>query len=289
VKIALGTVQFGQNYGVANQSGQVDQPEIDRILDLARKSGIDTLDTAIAYGDSEARLGAAHVQDFRLVTKLPALPAGVEDVKRWVLAQLHASRERLQVGGLYGVLCHDAADWFGGHAHGLHDALAEAKTSGLVTKIGVSIYDPSILGQVLAQEKPDLVQAPMNVLDRRLADSGWLDRLCDAGVEIHARSIFLQGLLLMEREHIPPRFARWSNLWTDWHDMLKEVDISPIQACLWHVLSNPHIDRAVVGVDSHAHLKQLVDVARELPRPLDLSKLRSEDMRLLTPSMWTAL
>ena len=289
MKMALGTVQFGQNYGVANRSGQIDPSEIAVILDFARRSGIDTLDTAIAYGDSEARLGAAHVGDFRIVTKLPPLPSDSPDVMDWALSQMELSRKKLQVKSLYAVLCHNAPDWFGEHADALHAALARAKATGIVRKIGVSIYEPSMLERVCARAMPELVQAPMNLLDRRLADSGWLDRLHAEGIEIHARSLFLQGLLLMDRDAIPAKFSPWRDVWEQWRAMLVAAGTSPIEACLWHILSDPRIDRAVVGVDSFKHLHQLVDIARHVPESFDFPSLDIWDARLLTPSNWSSL
>jgi aryl-alcohol dehydrogenase-like predicted oxidoreductase len=287
MKLALGTAQFGQAYGVANQRGRLEQSEIGSIIDLARSFGVDTLDSAIAYGDSEARIGACDAQGFRIVTKLPPLPSGVEDVAAWVGAQVRGSLERLKVPSLYAVLCHRGSDWYGDGD--LHAALAEARAAGLVEKIGISIYDPLILTSVMAHAVPDLIQAPISIFDRRLEESGWLLRLHDAGTEIHARSVFLQGLLLLERGRIPPQFEVWSDLWDDWRDSLDRAGMSAAMACLGYVLSNPHVTRVVVGVDSEAHLKELVRAARHSFPGFDAGQFISKDERLLNPSMWSAL
>jgi aryl-alcohol dehydrogenase-like predicted oxidoreductase len=288
MRLAVGTAQFGDAYGVANKTGRLSQSDIADILNLARRSGIDTLDSAIAYGDSEARIGASNVHGFRIVTKLPLLPAGIENVTEWVLTQLRGSLERLMVGRLYGVLCHRGADWYGDKSRELHAALTQAKAEGLVEKIGVSIYDPSILPFIMARTVPDLVQAPISIVDRRLVESGWLLRLYEAGTEIHARSVFLQGLLLMERKQIPPQFELWSDLWDAWHDNLDRAGTSPAQACLGHVLSNPHVARVVVGVDSEAHLQDLIQASQHLPASFD-TEMRVKDQRLLDPSTWSML
>src|SRR3979490_7479 len=103
-RLALGTVQFGQRYGVANDSGQVPSAAVRAILLRAAEAGIDTLDNAIAYGDSETRLGAVGVSSWRVITKLPSPPDNVSDAGQWVYAQVRGSLQRLRVGQLEGVL-----------------------------------------------------------------------------------------------------------------------------------------------------------------------------------------
>lgn len=75
-RLALGTAQFGMRYGVANRVGQVPAGEARRILERARTAGMDTLDTAAAYGASETLLGSVGVADWIVVTKLPPCPRG---------------------------------------------------------------------------------------------------------------------------------------------------------------------------------------------------------------------
>lgn len=285
MKLALGTVQFGQTYGVANHGGQVGHAEIARILGLAREALVDTIDTAIAYGDSEASLGAAGVGDFRIVTKLPRIASHVEDVATWVMEQLQASLSRLGVPALHGALCHHAPDWFGEHGDALRDAFDRAKASGLVEKVGVSIYDPGMLDSIVEQARPDLVQAPLSILDRRLISSGWLDRLHDDGIELHARSIFLQGVLLMARDERPGYFNRWAGLWADWHHFLTHHDLTALEACLGYALSHPQISRVVVGVDSAGHFEELCRVARRC-REVPGGLAAMADLELLDPSRW---
>jgi len=250
MKIALGTVQFGLDYGVANEDGQVRATEVQQILSESKKSGIDTLDTAIAYGTSEEVLGKVGIDGFRVVTKLPSLPTNNGDVFRWVRDQVEASLARLGQKKLYGLLLHRPEDLSGSRGGQLIQALADLKDVGIVQKIGVSIYSPDELEMVCKKINIDLVQAPLNVVDRRMETSGWLDRLKSDGVEIHTRSVFLQGLLLMERSKIPMKFSRWSNMWNIWQENLRELGVTPLEACLSYPLSLDQIDQVIVGVDS---------------------------------------
>jgi aryl-alcohol dehydrogenase-like predicted oxidoreductase len=282
-RIALGTVQFGLDYGIANESGQVSRNEGARILEVARSGGVDTLDTAVAYGESESRLGEIGVAGWRIVSKLPPLPKDVVDVAEWVRTSTRGSLDRLKVPVLGGLLLHRSAD-LAERGTELHGALLALRADGVVEKIGVSIYHPSEL-DAISRHEIDLVQAPFNVLDRRLAASGWLKRLRDRGVELHTRSTFLQGLLLMPPGKRPARFHRWDALWRRWDAYLREHDTSALAASLGFVLG-AGVDRVVVGVDSANQLQEILVAASKNVRgiPDDLS---SDDLDLISPVNWS--
>ncbi len=286
-KIALGTVQFGLPYGIANLQGQVTRSEAGKILQLAHKSGIAMLDTAIGYGESEKCLGELGVQDFKIITKLPIVPEGCVNVKNWVKEQLLASCSRLNVKSIYGLLLHCSSQAAGLDGKILMRVLHDLKNDGLVQKLGVSIYDPSELDTIVVESFPDIVQAPLNLVDHRLDSTGWLTRLNNEGTEIHVRSVFLQGLLLMPRISIPQKFKQWATIWGKWHNWLLEHQISAIEACLAYPLSFPEIDRVVVGVDSVNQLSELMKAARSTNG--NFPDLCSFDENLINPSYWGLL
>jgi aryl-alcohol dehydrogenase-like predicted oxidoreductase len=154
-----------------------------------------------------------------------------------------------------------------------------------VTKIGVSIYEPDILDQ-LSSYAFDLVQAPLSPFDQRLKTSGWLSRLSRLGVEIHTRSAFLQGLLLLPSSRRPPQFSVWSEAWTAWDRYLDEQQLSPLSACLGFVLSQAEVGRVVVGVDGLRQLDEILAAPTGpfAPLPDALSKLPPH---LLNPANWS--
>ena len=289
MKLALGTVQFGLHYGIANEAGQVSLGEAQSVLSLAKANEIDVLDTAIAYGASEEVLGKVGIDGFRVVTKLPSLPDDQNNVASWVTEQVRESLARLGQKKLYGLLLHRPRDLLGLKGGQLIQALADLKNDGIVQKIGVSIYSPDELNEICKKIKIDLVQAPLNVVDRRLESSGWLDRLKGDGVEVHTRSVFLQGLLLMERSKIPQKFSRWSNLWDRWHEKLQDSGASPLEACLAYPLSLDQVDQVIVGVDSAAQLSEILQVAKNGNEVLDTSFMRCADLDLINPSNWNYL
>lgn len=285
-RLALGTAQFGSSYGVANRTGAVSERELSAILETAKAAGLTVLDTAALYGNAESRLGEAGVNGWRIVTKLPPLPADAGDIEQWALNAIHDSLARLRQPSVFGLLLHRANDLRGPRAAELYAALSVAKKQGLVSKIGVSIYSPSELDDLPSTFKFDLVQAPLNVFDRRLVSSGWLDRLAGEGAEVHARSVFLQGLLLMRSADRPAYFARWSPQLAAWTSWFESHHLTAEKACLDFVLSHPSIAQVVIGVDTVSQLRDLIAAANAPAAALAPSTLAVDDAGLIEPFRW---
>lgn len=286
--LALGTVQFGLPYGIANRHGQVGADEAAAILGDARRLGVATLDTAIDYGESESRLGAIGVRDWAVNSKLPAVPEGCADIDAWVVGQVSASLARLRVERLHALLLHRPQQLLGPQGAALYRALDALKARGWVARIGVSVYAPAELEALCDRYGPDcdgfdVVQAPLNIVDRSFVGSGWTERLHAAGIEVQVRSIFLQGLLLMPQR--PAYFDRWEPLWRRWSAWLERSALTPLEACLGYVASVRGVDRIVVGVDSRT---QLAQIAAALRTPVaDVPpELGSDDPALIHPSQW---
>lgn len=285
MKLALGTVQFGLQYGVANTSGQVKPSEVLKILNLARSCGIDTLDTAAAYGDSESVLGTAGVGDFDIVTKIPPFPVQGPPISDWIEATVLHSIKTLGQKSIKGLLFHRSQDLLRADGPLAYSTLAKLKEQGLVEKIGVSVYSPTELDALFLHFKFDIVQVPMNIFDRRIVLSGWLDKLKNFGVEVHIRSAFLQGLLLMPPQKRPGYFLKWDDIFRDYDVWLKEEGLTALHACLGFLHAVKGIDKIVVGTDSASQLEQII----ESFKPLRVSvpdSLMSSDESLINPSLW---
>ena len=289
MKLALGTAQFGLSYGVANTSGQISVNEACKILDYCKAVGINTIDTAIDYGTSEECLGASGVDEFDVITKIPAIPKFCPDVNFWLKSQLESSLMRMNLKSVYGVMLHRPEQLFGSFGPAILKSLADLKDKGKVKKIGVSVYDPKELEDIYSLYEFDLVQTPFNLIDRRLVSTGWLDRLNERGVEIHCRSCFLQGLLAMPKEDIPKKFSAWEGLWSNWHGWLGHgTPISAVEACIAFIDSFEGIGKIVVGVDSQEQLEQLVAASKKKIDVKSLPDISSDDTQLINPSNWSS-
>jgi aryl-alcohol dehydrogenase-like predicted oxidoreductase len=285
MKLMLGTAQFGMQYGIANNIGQPNQDVIKEILNAALTDGIDMLDTAAEYGDSEERLGMAGVADWKIVSKFSGytndfLNQG-EDIRKNFLLSL----QKLKVNNIYGLLLHRPNLLMQKNGDNLYRCLRLLKEEGLVKKIGISIYDPETLDGILSRFDFDLVQAPLNPIDQRLISSGWASRLSSMGIELHVRSIFLQGLLLMDKDQRPAYFDKWSKTWSIWNDWLNDSGASAIQACIGFANNHSEVDRIIVGIESKGQLLEIVSAMQNsiLKLPMNLSSI---DVGLINPGNW---
>lgn len=285
-RIAIGSAQFGLEYGVMNQRGQVPPAEVGRILARARSFGIDTVDTAVAYGTSEQTLGAAGVRDFRIVTKLPRVPDS-EDVASWVVNTVRQSVAKLGVHKVHALLLHHPSDLEGPSGRELASGLTEVKSEGLAGKVGISAYEPNEIARYGALIGLEAVQVPLSVVDRRFVDTGTIERLHRAGIEVHVRSIFLQGLLLTDPALLPPRFLRWVRLWSSWRGWLESHGISPLEGCLAYALSCTGVDRIVVGIDCEQHLIE-IGKASTIGEIDEFPDVASNELDLVNPTLWGA-
>ena len=288
MKLALGTVQFGLDYGAFNAAGRVDERQAGEILDVALAAGIDTLDTARAYGTSEDVLGALNAATrFRIVTKIAALGAA-GDKRQAVTESLATSRASLRTERLDAVLFHSAGDLLGPDAGAAWDAAERVCADGHVGVLGVSVYDADEALAIADRFPIRLVQLPVSIFDQRALASGALDRLKARGIEVHARSVFLQGFALSDPDHLPAGLARFAPTLATFRDFAARNDTSPLAAAVGFVLSQSCIDRLVVGVQSGRELQEIC-LASQMP--LDLAsaeEVASSELQLLNPGLWPA-
>jgi aryl-alcohol dehydrogenase-like predicted oxidoreductase len=291
MKLGLGTVQFGSDYGVSNPGGQTPIEEVAHVLEYATSVGIEILDTAAAYGDSESVLGKVlpSGHGFRVVTKVSSVgPYQDPSVSASLIGDsVRASLECLHMSSVYGVLLHRAADATGPRGARVVEGLAELKRDGLVKKVGVSVYVADELEAVLANFVPDIVQLPSSAIDQRLLRSGWLARLEAMGVETHVRSIFLQGLLLMPAGRRQARFAEYQEELDRFGQFCASHGLTPLEAALGYVRQIPG-SVAIVGVTKRGELEEIVHAmdSNQVPTLDEYAALASDQEGLVNPSRW---
>jgi aryl-alcohol dehydrogenase-like predicted oxidoreductase len=288
MRLALGTVQFGADYGVSNQEGRVSTRTVGEILTAAREEGVDLLDTAHLYGDAEAVLGAALTASamVRIVTKTPRFDGAGPDGPRRLQDAFSMSLARLGRKAVHGLLFHHAPDLLGEDGDRLWSAASELRERGLVTALGVSVYAPEDASRILERFPVELVQLPLNVLDRRFVETGVLDALVAAGAEVHVRSAFLQGLLLMDPSETPRHFTPIRALLGRYHAARTAAGLSPVEAALGFLRGIPGIQRVVVGVTRPAELRECAAAARRRVN-MDYGPYSCQDPDMIEPFRWT--
>ena len=285
-KLAIGSANFGLDYGLCNTSGKLSTKEISAILFFAQKAGIEVVDTAEAYGDSEARIGSlCDNAQFNFVTKIGV---GYENefFDQNVNNSVKQSCRRLKQSQLYAVMLHRPEVLLSSQASEVVRELYTLKERGIISKVGISVYSPEIIAAISKLIKLDIVQVPFNIFDQQILSSGWSDKLKRKGVEIHTRSVFLQGLLLIKQSNLPDYFIKyWPAHFDTWYKFLNESRADALDVALKFALNQDWIDKIVVGVDSVAHLKALVEIEKS-PFSLDFPSLECDDPNLINPSKW---
>jgi len=283
-KLVLGTAQFGLDYGISNKTGQIPENQVFEILDEAIRSGIDVLDTAYAYGNSELVIGnfiKKHGNVFKIISKLPECDS--RDVKNI----FESSLERLGVDGLYGYMCHSFQYCIDNPE--IWDILEKLKYEGKIEKIGISLYHPSELECIIEKKiYIDIIQVPYNIFDRRFEE--YFPVLKKMGVKIFVRSVFLQGLVFKNPSELDNYFAKIKGKITQLHSLAVELNIPIAVLCLNVAIFNEFVDQVVVGVDSVQNLKEIVsssvyhdDVKKIIPK---LHSLREDDENMILPINW---
>ena len=290
--IGLGTVQFGLAYGISSRRGKVPETEVKTLLLEAMRSGIGLLDTAALYGDSESVLGRTipNGSTFRIVTKTPVVnetKVTIQHAKEFE-ATFNRSLDRLRRTSIDSLLVHHGQNLLLPGGERLVETLQILKDKGHVRKIGVSVYTALEIDGILNCFTPDIVQLPINLADQRLISSGHLAELKAKGVEIHARSLFMQGLLLMSPEEVSPYFDPIRNHLREIHEEVAEHALSPLEACLQFGLAQPELDVLLIGVAATRELGEIVSAVglASARQPLDFKPLALENEKFLNPENW---
>ena len=285
-RLALGTAQFGSDYGINNVGGRVSETEAEAILRQGIQGGIDTVDTAQAYGRSEAVIGAfqrASAHPYRIVTKF-----AVPDPDSSLSDSLDRSLAALGQDRVYGFLAHDFDSIRRNER--VWDQLQALREEGRVEKIGFSVYHPVEIEWAADRGLDfDLVQIPHNVFDRRFEEL--LPSLVRAGIAVHARSAFLQGLFFCDPGSLSSHFHAVKPKLERFRSWASERGHSLPALLLGFCLARSELDRIVVGVDSLAQLQQNLAAAERLSREEGewydvLSGLAESDEQVLLPLHW---
>ena len=276
-KIALGSVQFGMDYGISNSEGRTSEIEVQKILDIASENGIKFIDTAQAYGDAESIIGRHHKNRFKIITKLDA-----NKLNSYSVADLiRQSKDKLCVKTIYGVLFHSAQNALKNPS--AYKELIKIRDTGIVQKIGYSIYKTEELNQLIDKYgKPDLVQIPFSHLDRRFEEIAL--QLHSSGVEVHSRSTFLQGLYFINYADLTSFF----NPIKDYLFKLQESFENIAQLAYFllnYVISKSFIDKVIIGVNNSEQLfNNLKEITTKLPEfQFDISHVPED---ILIPYKW---
>jgi aryl-alcohol dehydrogenase-like predicted oxidoreductase len=290
-KLGLGTAQFGMDYGISNQAGQCPPEEARRILALAAVRGVQLIDTAPSYGNSEAVLGSnlPRSHDFDVVTKTPVFTGSEFGAAECVALRESMARtlSRLGLPFVYGFLVHHAEELLAARGEVLFNEMMALKEQGLARKIGVSVYTADQIERLCNRYPIDLIQVPVSIFDQRLVSGGYLRELQASGIEVHVRSVFLQGLVLMRPELAPAHFDAIRPLLRDFHAAAQACDTTPMGLALHYIRQVESIDGMVIGVCSASELGQILDILDDEPGlDFNFERFAINDDQMINPANW---
>jgi len=284
-RIVLGGAQLGLPYGILNGGETLSREEVARILDTAVDHGIDSIDTAIAYGQSESIIGETSQNRFNIISKLPPLPVDISNVSEWVHSQVQGSLYRLKCTSLDALLLHRPQDLTGAQGAELYAAIGSLMAEKMIHRFGVSIYSPDDLEGIIGTFDIQVVQAPLNVFDRRIL--GITNHLSALNIEVHVRSVFLQGVLIANPKDRPQRFEPWSEHLAQFDEWVRSSGVSAMACCLGFALQQPSIAKLVIGTTSAESLNEIMtsipNSVLEVP-----AHLQSSVEQLIDPRFWNA-
>jgi aryl-alcohol dehydrogenase-like predicted oxidoreductase len=290
MKLGVGTAQFGIPYGATNTLGKVPPESARAMLNFALENGVDLFDTAPAYGTAEQLVGSVLPPTAKIVTKTSivrrqSFTRGDIDIVR---ASFLESLNRLQRTRVYGLLLHSPQDMWRPGGHLIIDLLQELRALGVVEKVGVSVYTQEEIERCLRLYSLDLYQVPMSYVDQRLVRSGVLKDLQDSGAEIHARSVFLQGILLARPDGLPDYFSPWRAKLAKIRGELAAAGATPSAAAMAFLRSRTPASYAIVGATSIAELQELLRHSSDAAPALPFDDFAIDDEALIDPSRWPA-
>lgn len=286
-RIILGTATFGSLYGIKNSS-KLDLSEIEKILGTCDRQNIRYLDTAPGYGDSELIIGKLAMNRFLVNTKIPPWN-GLGGFANHVHKSILNSFNNINVDFFDTVYFHKPNDFLKCGIKDVADIINLIdffKSSGKINKIGFSISTTHELIDIMNLIKPDVVQLPYNILDARFSEM--LPNLKAKGIEIHGRSIFLQGLLLADLSFQIKKFPGYSKCFSFLDNFCKLSKLSKLQLCINHAFSNLSIDKFVIGVNSNRDLEDIIYAANNTTKLSHFVPNGVDDF-LINPVNWTNL
>lgn len=283
-KIVLGSANFSKGYGIKRSKG-ISLIELNKIARELKKNYIETIDTALSYPGAEKKIASSELSSFKIYTKISK-----KDFKKKknskIINIFQKSLFNLKKKFFNGIYIHNSKDLKGRSGKIFYGKLEQLKKKNLTKKIGVSVYSPSELEKLLKRYNFDIVQIPLNILDRRFLKRNFLKKLKDKGIEIHIRSIFLQGILLQKNKKLPKFFKRWSQLFQKWEDWNLRNNQDKLKTCIDFVKDIKYVDKIVIGVSSFAQIKDLIYYFSKKNKNYP-NQIFSNSKKLIDPRLWT--
>jgi aryl-alcohol dehydrogenase-like predicted oxidoreductase len=281
-KIILGTANFHNTYGLSKKK-IADISELKKIINIANKNNIDEVDTAFSYG-VERKLKYLSNKKWKINTKIPTLNLN-KDIKNNIFSMVKNSLKYLKKKNFESIFLHDPSQIHNKKGEEILKSLIELKKFGYTKKIGFAVYNPEELKKLIKSFRPDLVQVPLSIADRRFKDNGLLNNLKKLKIKVQARSIFLQGLLTLKANDRPQYFNLWKNTFSEWDRYILVNKYDRIKVCLDFISSIKEIDKFIVGFNTSIELNEIINNLKK-KKIKKFFRFKNLNSKILIPLNW---
>lgn len=287
-KIVLGTAQFSGNYGITKKDGYLTQNGAHKILKTLLAKNLRHLDTSIDYKNSLKKIKSFNYNNWQITTKMDPKKLDFSSEHNLYLSvenQIKLVKKNSSIKTIKNLLIRNSNIILTPKGKILFKVLKKIKKNKLIINFGYSIYNFKNLEKIIINFKPDLIQCPYNIFDRRIENTKIKKILKKKKIKVQARSIFLQGILLKNINQLPKFFLKWKKLFLSFENLTKINKLNPLSLCFNFVNNNKDIDEIVIGVQNNKELKEILNI--ELKRKILMSKeLFNPSLKLIDPTKW---
>jgi aryl-alcohol dehydrogenase-like predicted oxidoreductase len=287
-KIVLGTAQFSGNYGVTRKNSFLTKNEAHKILKTLLTKKLRHLDTSIDYENSLNKINSFNFNNWQITTKMDPKKLDFSSEQNLYLSvenQIKLIKQNSSIKTIKNLLIRNSDMILTTKGKILYKVLKKIKKNKLIINFGYSIYSFKNLEKIIINFKPDLIQCPYNVFDRRIENIKIKNILKKKKIKVQARSIFLQGVLLKKIDQLPKFFHKWKKLFLNFENSIKINRLTALSLCFNFVNNNKDIDEIVIGVQNNKELKEILNI--ELKRKILMSKeLFNPSLKLIDPTKW---
>jgi len=287
-KIILGTAQFSGNYGITKKDDYLSQNEAHKILKTLLAKKLRHLDTSIDYKNSLKKIKSFNFNNWQITTKMDPKNLDFSSEHNLYLSvenQIKLIKKQSSIKNIKNLLLRNSNIILTPKGKILFKVLKKIKKNKLIINFGYSIYSFKNLEKIIINFRPDLIQCPYNIFDRRIENIKIKNILKKKKIKVQARSIFLQGILLKKTNQLPKFFLKWKNLFLNFENLTKINKLSPLSLCFNFVNNNKDIDEIVIGVQNNKELKEIFDI--KLKRKISIRKeLFKPSLKLIDPTKW---
>lgn len=281
-KFTLGTANFQSKYGITN-TGRFHPNELNKILNILKKNRIRGIDTAISYKNVDKLLSRFKLKNFKIYSKIPKYKGKPEGFSKWCTKIIINHRKKLKIKKFEGIFFHHPEDLLSNSGKQLYKSFVKFKKEKYIKKIGISTYDYLLTKKIQKKFKMDIVQIPCNLFDRRFLNLK-KEKLF-RNVEIHARSIFLQGLLITNNKNILKKFNN-KKIFKRFDSWCKKNNLTKLQCCINFILSQKNIDKIILGIRNSNELKEILKNLKNFSKNYP-KNIYSNNLKIIDPRKWT--